>query len=302
MKLRAPIVVGVDGSACALDAVRWSAREAALRSRPLHLVAASPAAPDTFGNAFRLTAENFPDQKYAGLQRLSNARSAAIKELGGSLVSVTEHLGYGHAVDVLLEESRDCSILAVGSRGQGQLTSGLLGSVSSAVALHARVPVAIIRGISNPGKSASDGPVVVGVDGSANSEPAIAEAFESASLHGVGLVAVHTWTDLDLATVFRSDPDGVALDWDAIESGEHAVLSESLAGWSEKFIDVAVRHVVVRDRPVHALIAESTSAQLVVVGSRGRGGFTSMLLGSTSRRLMNSAHCPILIVHSSNTP
>ncbi|RAL31632.1 universal stress protein [Rhodococcus sp. AQ5-07] len=301
MMPRAPIVVGVDGSASSIAAVRWAAREASLRSLPLHLVTAMLGTPETFGNAFRLVA-NFPNQDHEGQQRLSAARSAVTDECSGSKVPVTEHLGYGHAVDVLLKEGSDCSILVVGSHGSGQLAGELLGSVSSAVAAHARVPVAIIRGTSRPGKAVMTGPVVVGVDGTANSEPAIAEAFESASLRGAALVAVHAWTDVDLATVFQSDPDGVALNWGAIESGERAVLSESLAGWSEKFADVKVKHVVVRDRPVHALVSESQHAQLVVVGSRGRGGFTSMMLGSTSRRLMHSTNCPVLIVHSPKAP
>ncbi|MGM5068951.1 universal stress protein [Rhodococcus qingshengii] len=100
------------------------------------------------------------------------------------------------------------------------------------------------------------------------------------------------------ATVFRSDPDGVSLDWDTISTAEHAVLAERLGGWREEYPDVAVRCVVVRDNPARQLEIESKSAQLVLVGRRGRGGFSSMLLGSTSRRLIHTVSCPLLIVSS----
>lgn len=74
------------------------------------------------------------------------------------------------------------------------------------------------------------------------------------------------------------------------------MLAESLAGWSERYPDVAVRRVLVRDRPVRALLSEAENAQLVVVGSHGRGGFTGMLLGSTSAALVQSVECPIVVV------
>src|SRR5438445_579483 len=114
---------------------------------------------------------------------------------------------------------------------------GVDGSESALDAVRWAAREAVLRGGPKAGQLPLDGPVVVGVDGTENSESAIAEAFETASLHGVDVVAVHAWNDYDLATAFRSDPDGVALGWDAIESAEHAVLAESLAGWQEKYPD-----------------------------------------------------------------
>ncbi|MCJ0903311.1 universal stress protein [Rhodococcus sp. ARC_M6] len=312
MNTRAPIVVGVDRSDSALNAVWWAAREAALRRRPLHLVAAMPGSANTFRHAVQLGAPDFPDQRYEGRERLSKAHTVALdsvadaavdnKAVGNTRIAVVEHLRFGNAVEILLGESRYAAMLVVGSHGLDQLADGILGSVSAAVVLHAQCPVAVIRYLPESERPPLDGPVVVGVDGTENSEPAITEAFETASLHGVDLVAVHAWSDSRLSTAFRSDPDGVALDWNAISTAEHAVLSERLAGWREKNPDVAIRQVVVHDRPARQLITESKSAQLVVVGRRGRGGFTSMLLGSTSRRLMHTVVCPLLIVHSPRTP
>jgi nucleotide-binding universal stress UspA family protein len=134
---------------------------------------------------------------------------------------------------------------------------------------------------------------VVGIDGSPVGEDAIAVAFEEASLRGVPLVAVHAWSDVtyDVYGVER-----LVNEWPAIEDGEERALAERLAGWQEKYPDVEIRRVLRRDRPRHALLEAAEKAQLVVVGSRGRGGFTGMLLGSTSQALVQHAGCPVLVV------
>ena len=301
MNRGAPIVVGVDGSAPALSAVRWAAREAVLRTRPLHLLSVMPDEASTFGGAVKLGAPRFPNQQTVGRERLSTARSEALLSaatLGDRELQIVDKLRFGNGVETLLNESRTAAMLVVGSHGLNQFADAILGSVSAAVVLHSNVPVAVIRNVPNSKQPQMSGPIVVGIDGTENSEPAIAEAFETASLHGVELTAVHAWSDSDLTTVFRSDPDGVSPDWDTISTAEHAVLAERLAGWRQEYPDVAVRCVVVRDNPARQLEIESKSAQLVLVGRRGRGGFSSMLLGSTSRRLMHTASCPLLIMPS----
>ena len=135
--------------------------------------------------------------------------------------------------------------------------------------------------------------MVVGVDGSPTSEAATAFAFEAASLRRVPLVAVHVWRDVLVDATMAP-----LLDWDVIDSDEREVLAERLAGWSEKYPDVPVRRLVARDRPARALVEESGRAQLVVVGSRGRGGFHGLLLGSVSQALLHHAHCPVAVVRS----
>ena len=140
----------------------------------------------------------------------------------------------------------------------------------------------------------SEGPVVVGVDGSALSAQAVGAAFEEASFRGVELVALHVWSDLGSAAF--EDPRAAALAPQSLEEEEHAVLSESLAGWSEQYPDVKVRREVYLDNPRGRLLDWSAKAQLVVVGSRGRGGFRGMLLGSTSNTLIASAKCPVMVV------
>ncbi|WP_189226392.1 universal stress protein, partial [Saccharothrix coeruleofusca] len=133
---------------------------------------------------------------------------------------------------------------------------------------------------------AQDGAVVVGVDGSPVSEQAVAFAFEQASSRAAPLTALIAWTDL---------PTG-GVDWARVEQERRRLLAERLAGWQEKYPDVRVTRVVVRDRPVRALLAAARGARLLVVGSRGAGGFQGMLLGSTSQALVSHAPCPLAVV------
>jgi nucleotide-binding universal stress UspA family protein len=177
----------------------------------------------------------------------------------------------------------------VGSRGLGGVSGLLLGSVAVALAAHASCPMVVVRGEDRP--DAADLPVGIGVDGSPTSEAALAFAFEAAAVRGVGLVAVHTWADVE----FRP---GMAplVDWSSIAEDEEVVLAERLAGWSTKYPDVPVRRVVQRDGAATALVELSRDAQLVVVGSRGRGQLSGLLLGSVSHGVLHRSHCPVAVV------
>jgi nucleotide-binding universal stress UspA family protein len=177
----------------------------------------------------------------------------------------------------------------VGSRGTGRVSGVLLGSVAMAITSHGTAPVAVIPA-EGPGGEA-DGPVVVGVDGSPISEAAIAFAFDEAAVRGVRLLAVHTWND-----VRPTLADPTMIDFGRLEDGERAALSELLAGWRDKYPDVDVRPIVLRGRPTPILLRYATQAQLVVVGSRGRGGFAGMMLGSTSHSLITHAIAPVVVV------
>ena len=124
-------------------------------------------------------------------------------------------------------------------------------------------------------------------------EAAVGFGFEAAALRGVPLVAVHTWQDTLVDATMAP-----LIDWDVVAAGEREVLAERLAGWGEKFPDVEVRRLVTRDRPARALVEESGRAQLVVVGSRGRGGLAGMLLGSVSQALLRHAACPVVVART----
>jgi nucleotide-binding universal stress UspA family protein len=131
-------------------------------------------------------------------------------------------------------------------------------------------------------------PVVLGIDGSRASESAIAIAFDEASWRGVDLVALHVWSDTDISTVF-------GIDSSAVQSAADKTLAESLAGWQERYPEVVVRRVVEFERPVRHLLELAEKAQLVVVGSHGRGGFAGMVLGSVSTAVAQEARVPVIV-------
>lgn len=293
MNGNAPVVVGVDGSASSTGAVRWATHAAVARRAPLLLVS-SQLGPDSCGGG--VPPGFFAFQEAAGARRLADAAAVAAAE--STDVTVRTELRTTPAIPALLEHSDTARMVVLGARGHGELGGGSLGSVTVAVATHARCPAVVVRGLPDAGQPQLDGPVVVGVDGSANSEPALAAAFGEASLRGAELVAVHAWTDLSLAAVHTLDGNGNGerMDWPTVQAAQEALLAESLAGWGGTYPDVPVRRVVVQDRPVRHLLAESENAQLLVVGSHGRGGFASMLMGSTSRALLQAVDRPLMIV------
>lgn len=288
MTLNPPVIVGIDGSVEARAALRWAAREAAEHHVRLQIVLAS-AVPLTYGPGITFAQPDYDVQREAGLRLLESA-AAAVKEMSPEIgeVDVTTELVSSPPIPSLLDLSKDACMIVVGSRGLGAFRRGLLGSVSTSVARHAHCPVAVVHASESGDVLPTSGPVVVGVDGSTYSKPAIEIAFDEASRRGVDLVAVHAWSDTSDFVIPETD-------WPATASSEEAVLAESLAGWQERYPEVSVRRVVVKDRPVRNLLEQSEGAQLVVVGSHGRGGFSGMLLGSTSQALMQSVDCPIII-------
>ncbi|MFH5227092.1 universal stress protein [Antrihabitans spumae] len=284
MAHNAPIIVGVDGSPSSNEAVRWAAQEATRQHAPLLLILADVIPLGYLpGNGFYQT--EIDKQAIAGRATLAEAKLLA--EGTASSVDVQTEFVTGSAIQTLLDRSKDARMLAIGSRGLGAFRSSLLGSVSTALAMHAHCPVAVIRD-ARVGATPDAGSVVVGIDGSATSVHAIGIAFDQASKRGVELVAVHAWMD---TSQFALEGVGGQI----AEDTEAAVFSESLAGWHGQYPDVGVRRVLVKDRPVRQLLEESATAQLLVVGSHGRGGFTGMLLGSTSRALLHTAECPIIV-------
>lgn len=282
------IVVGVDGSTQSMDAVRWATREALRRHAPLEVVTSSLFAPGTYGDALNLRMGAFADPDVEAKRVLDAALDVARATASGDSLALDTRLEHGSPARNLTHFSVAPALVVVGSRGLGEFTGGLIGSVSSAVVSHAKCPVAVIKS-----DIVGDGPVVVGVDCTAHSQPAIGFAIREASLRGTDLVAVHAWSDLELGSVLTRDDQGP---WADSELAEMTSLAESMAGWSVDYPDVTVRKVVVQDRPVRELVRAAKTAQLVVVGSRGRGGFASMLLGSTSRAVLHSVHIPVVVV------
>ena len=286
-----PIVVGIDGSPVSKVAVDWAARTAALREVPLKLVhVLNPPVVMAFPEV-PIPAGYLEWQSEEGRTLLAAAVTTAEESallIGKGPIAVTTEMVAGPSVPTLVDESTRAQMVVVGCRGRNALARGLLGSVSIGLVHHAKCPVAIIHDEDPLMPHPSMAPVVVGIDGSPVSERAVEIAFEEASFRGVDLVAVHAWSDTG---VFEFP----GVDWSALQSGAEETLSERLAGWQERYPDVLVRRVVVADRPAHQLLEQAQSAQLLVVGSHGRGGFAGMVLGSVSTAVINAARMPVLV-------
>ncbi|MEU7143961.1 universal stress protein [Nocardia sp. NPDC046473] len=287
-QLNPPILAAVDGSASSYQAVAWAAVEAGLHNCGLHLVN-SMAIQTGFGPGMSLGEADLEWLRKDGERVLTEANRIARTAAPGDEPQITTEVSFELVIPLLIERSAHARMLVVGSRGIGAFQRGLLGSVSTAATHHARCPVAVIHGISAIDAVSASRPVLVGVDGSSNSVAALELAFEEASRRKVGLTALHAWSD-------ASGLDVPVPGWDGAQESAQAVLAESLAGYTERYPDVAVRRILVADRPVRSLLDESANAQLVVVGSHGRGGFTSMVLGSTSNALLHSVEVPMIVV------
>lgn len=284
---RTGIVVGVDGSAESDAAIRWATGEAVMRRAPLTLVhALAPMVTSwPIGPVQASITEWQEDNAQQVLDKAAKTvqSCAAQSELSGVHTEVLRSA----IVPALIEASEDKQMVVVGSHGTGALGRVLLGSVSTGLLHHARCPVAVIH--ADQRFPDTDAQVLLGIDGSPASEAATALAFDEASRRGVGLNVLHAWSDV---AVFPM----LGMDWREYESEGHEVMGERLAGWQERYPDVVVQRRLVCDQPARWLIRESEHAQLVVVGSRGRGGFRSMLLGSVSSAVAQAAAAPVIVV------
>jgi nucleotide-binding universal stress UspA family protein len=286
------IAVGVDGSASADRALRWAAETAGRRHSTLRIVHAIEAPTVYYGEGYVDTHRVMTDLRAEGEHITEQAAGVATGLVPG--LAVETEVVACNPVQALLEQSRHALMVVLGRSGHRAITGLLLGAVPTTLTAHARCPVAVIRGGADGEQLPGNGPVVVGVDGSELSDAALGFAFAEAAHRGVALVAAHAWNDGDTGEVFSQAR--MEFDWEPLQDGEQRVLAERLAGWRADYPDVEVHRVVVRDRPRHLLLDWSGDAQLVVVGSRGRGGFRGMLLGSTSQALLHHARCPVLVV------
>lgn len=288
----AQVIVGVDGSRGSDNAVRWAVGYAAGRGRELRIV-----------HGMGLVGRSAMTGPYAVWQQdvIDAARSR-----GATVINQAEQLARRTAPDVrvstvmagespanlLVDHSAEAYAIVLGSTGSAG-TLEHLGSTLLAVSSHAHGAVVVVPDDYSEADR-TGGPVVVGIDGSPISEPAIAAAFGEAAERDAELVAVHVFSDWDFGHFAGM---GVPLPDDAAEEAEAAILAERLAGWQEKYPDVPIVRKTYVSAPAGRLREWSKTAQLVVVGSHGRGGFRGLLFGSTSNYLVQHTSCPVMVVH-----
>jgi nucleotide-binding universal stress UspA family protein len=286
------IVVGADGSSASNAAVCWAARAAAMRRLPLTVVhavnpvdASWPHSPPPDGLA--VWQENEARRVLA--DALKMARDSA---KDNPRIPIETELILSATVPTFVDRSKEAELMVVGNEGRGALTRGLLGSVTSSLIRRAHCPVAVIRDEDPRMPHPAQAPVLVGIDGSPASELATAIAFDEAARRGVDLIALHAWSDTEILEL-------PGLDWSAVKAEEERLLAEGLAGWRERYPDVNVHRLLVCGRPARVLVEVSESAQLVVLGSHGRGGFAGMLLGSVSNAVVQSVRTPVIVARPS---
>jgi nucleotide-binding universal stress UspA family protein len=271
------ILVGYDGSPGSEKALFWAAREARAREAVLTVCQAwalGYPAPPTEVAAFDLARRSGERTLAPGLRQA--------RAIMGSL-EVRPLLAAGPTASALCERSAGAEMVVVGSRGCGGLAGLLLGSVSSQVAAHARGRAVVVRGHWRPAAGYLPGPVVAGVDGSAVSQAAVTFAAEEAALRGAALLAVCALADsagsLGGAHLLEED------------------FRQAIGRCETEHPGVAVHRLVADGAPRAALLAAAHDAQMLVVGSRGRGGVRGMMLGSVSQAVLHHAPCPVSVVH-----
>lgn len=288
MSTSTQIVVGYDGSPDATAALEWAVREARSRHLRIHILYSEPemggwdAAAATMSGA-PILSTTLP---HDGAGLLEKAAAVAT----GSGVPVETADTSGSPSHALVQASRDAAMVVLGSRGQGAVSSIILGSTVSHVAAHAHCPVVVVQSETVP-----DGPVVVGVDGSPSSEEVLGWAIDHASRHGLALEVLHAYSIPVYPGVVPYVPPVEVTQ--ATADFEDRVAHEALAGWSEQYPDVAVTTKVMHGRPGPALVEATERASLTVVGSHGRGAFLGMLLGSTSQSLLHHAKGSVVVLN-----
>ena len=273
------IVVGVDGSPSAEHALRWAAGQARLTGQELHAVIAWDL-PVPYDEP--LTGELDWHGDAAG------ALTKSVENVLGEPASppVVQQVVHGRPAKVLIDAGREADLLVVGTRGHGSFSGLLLGSVSEHVLAHATCSVVVVH---EP--RTTTGRIVVGVDGSSDSSQALRWAARQAGLTGCELHAVLAWhVPFTYGVV-----DTIDADWEAHSSNS---LAAAVAGALDAEDAARVVQEAVADFPVAALLRAADGADLLVVGSRGRGAFAGLVLGSVSRHVAAHASCPVVVHHA----
>lgn len=292
-------VVGVDGSDEALAAVQWAAANAVRAGASLRIICAYAIASYSAAALDGGLAVLDDSALRAGAERVVQDAMKSVEDLG---LEVSSQVEVGDPTSVLTELSRHCDLIVLGSRGGGGFADRLLGSVSSSVPAHARCPVVVVPPHRSGKPFIPVQRIVVGTDGSETASNALKRAVDEAVVWGAELTVVAA---VPIAT------GGGMMGWvppsmdrqsliDEIRDSLDRAIAEAVGA---RKVHVA-RHAL--DGSAAALLTEfSTAVDLVVVGTRGRGGFAGMLLGSTSQTVLNHSTCPVMTVpsrHSDRTP
>jgi nucleotide-binding universal stress UspA family protein len=286
------VLVGLDGSDKDETTIAFAGREAELLGAPVHLLTAHEVHAGLVGawDAGFVPVGLEPNLARVNLSVLSRARRALAA--AHPSVVVTTSQPWGTPSQALVDASVHARVVVVGSGRKGTAQKILLGTTSLDTAMHAACPVVVV------GEDVGDprGPVVVGVDGSVHSVEAARVAGDEAARRGVRLVVVTTWW-LEVVDGIVVTEEGTP-EWSRVETRHQEMLSEVLAPVRQAHPGLDIEIVLRNERPVDALLELSAGAGIVVVGSRGRGGFAGMALGSVSHKVLQRASVPVAVVRA----
>jgi nucleotide-binding universal stress UspA family protein len=274
------ILLGYDGSPDSQRALAWAMSVAERQSRPLHVLVAE-------GD---LTGMTLHHRQALEDQAGRTERDVRERLSAHRATPVSTQLATGRPAEALIEAAAPAAMLVVGARGHSAFAGALAGSVSQHVAHHAPCTVVVVREPYDP--QASD--VVVGVDGSPGSELALDFGFQQAAQARAALRAVHAQQPSASTAGLLGGYVPLTLT-EELAAGEQ-LLAEAVAGWPEKYPEVEFDSEVVPLHPYRALTDASERAALLVVGTRGRGAFARLLLGSVGQAMLHHARSPVALV------
>lgn len=285
--------MGLDGSEESLSAAKWAADRVAKGGGTLTLVCvyaiASYSSVSLDGGLAVLDDQALQDnaQKVVG---------DAKKTLEGVGISITTQVEVGDPAAVLTELSRECDLIVVGTRGHGGFADRILGSVSSALPAHARCPVVVVPPHMSGQPFTPINRIVVGVDGSEVASTALQKALDEAELWDADLTVI--------AAIPIAAPVTAGLSWIPTTVNHEELIADIRASMDKSIAkakdgrDIRTTQHALDGSPAVLLTEFSTAVDLVVVGTRGRGGLTGMLLGSTSQAVLHHSTCPVMTVPS----
>lgn len=285
------IVVGIDGSQQSAAALEWAVARARLGGEELELVHAYTLTADLDFFGYHGQAASPPVEWLMQFsEEVLRAGAGRVRELAPEVTcTVTSKLG--HPAHVLASASDGAVALVVGRRGLGGAASAVLGSVSNRLSVHSKCPLVVV----GDGEPPTTGPIVVGVDDSPFGANALRYAIAEAGVRQTSVRAVAAYTVMHQA--FQADPELVARLRASVEAEAEDGITRALdeAGGSAA-ASVDVDHVVVEGRAADAILAHADDAQLIVVGTHGKGLVRRILLGSVSRQVLNDADRPVAVV------
>lgn len=290
----ARVVVGYDASSESAVAVRWAAAWALRRGLPLDVVHVWGFAGETAGGA---GGSWLGTRVAAAVQDIAD-EGAKIAEIAAPGVDAHGIVDHGSPTQVFVDRSYEADLVVLGRHGTGRFAGTLIGSVASGVLHHAVSPVVVVPEEAPLGSPR--GSVVVGVDGSEGSLGALESAATIAAGAAADLTVVTSWLPVTETTTMSywalAYPD-VSPDEQALDRAER-ILAAARERLAAGHAGLRVAYVLERGRAQEALVRHSRHADLVVVGTRGRGGLAGLVLGSVSRAVAQRATCPVLVTRT----